>query len=222
VKCGLTKSWINDIVHDLSYFYDFTFFNTLESLKNELELKALNTNPTLTYVLIDIEDINYSLYTKSYFADNQNIKFIGIGYKKDIDEHIELIANNIGSYITIGNHSFEVVKALKYIDSGKPYFCEETKDHLLTKYINNIKFNSRIKNSNNLKNSIPVRENFSDIESLTEKEKKVCSLLVQGLTYKEISTLMGVTIFAINQNAKSIYKKLKVRSRGELSYRMSS
>ena len=222
VKSGLTRSWINGIVHDLASIYNFTFFNSLESLKNELELKLLNTNSTSIFVLIDIEDVNYSLYTKSYFADNENIKFIGVGYKKNIDEHIELISNNISSYIIIGNQSFEIVKALKYIDKGKPYFCEETKDHLLDNYIKNIKFSNKIKNSNNLKGSIAEKETISDIEALTEKEKKVCSLLVQGLTYKEISTLIGVTTFAINQNAKSIYKKLKVRSRGELSYRMSS
>ena len=110
VKGGLTKSWVNEMVHDLSSLYDFTFFNSLESLKNELELKAINNKNTIVYVIIDIEDKNYSLYTKSYFADNENIKFIGIGYKKDIDEHIELITNNIGSYITIGNNSFEIIK----------------------------------------------------------------------------------------------------------------
>ena len=221
VKGELIRSWINEIAHDLSSIHNFIFFNSLQSLKNELELKELNIYPTVIYVLIDIEDISYSLYTKFYFADNEYIKFIGIGHKKDIFEHIELISNNISSYITIGNNSFEILKALKNIDSGKSYFCEETKDYLLANYINNIR-SSRPENSNNFKYSIPESESFSDIESLTEKEKKVCSFLVQGLTYKEISTLMGVTTFAINQNTKSIYKKLKVRSRSELSYRMSS
>ena len=58
------------------------------------------------------------------------------------------------------------------------------------------------------------------IKPLSEKERKVSDLLAQGLSYKEIATVMGVTTFAINQNAKSIFKKLNVRSRAELSYRM--
>jgi DNA-binding NarL/FixJ family response regulator len=68
----------------------------------------------------------------------------------------------------------------------------------------------KITNSNNLE----------IVKELTVKEKKVSSLLSQGLSYKEIASVMGVTTFAINQNAKSIFKKLNVRSRSELSYRM--
>ena len=82
------------------------------------------------------------------------------------------------------------------------------------------KLDNKIKGSNNLVKLKPEIETGIDIEALTEKEKKVCSLLIKGLTYKEISTLLGVTVFAINQNTKSIYKKLKVRSRAELSFRM--
>ena len=59
-----------------------------------------------------------------------------------------------------------------------------------------------------------------DINALTEKERKVSQLLTQGLSYKEIAQLMGVTTFAINQNTKRIYKKLSVRSRSELSFRL--
>ena len=64
------------------------------------------------------------------------------------------------------------------------------------------------------------KNNDLDINALTEKEKKVAELLTQGLSYKEIAQLMGVTSFAINQNTKRIYKKLSVRSRSELSYRL--
>jgi len=220
VKGGLTNSWLNDIASDLSSIYDFSFHNSLESLKNEIDFKKIKSNPIKIFVIIDVEDINYALYTKSYFSDYSNIEFIGVGYNKDINEHIELISNNIRSYITIGNKSIEFIKALKNIESGKYYLCDETKDHLLSYYFNNYKLDNKIKGSNNLVKLKPEIETGIDIEALTEKEKKVCSLLIKGLTYKEISTLLDVTVFAINQNTKSIYKKLKVRSRAELSFRM--
>ena len=221
VKGGLTNSWLNEIANDLSNIYDFSFHNSLESLKNEIDFKKIKSNPIKIFVIIDVEDISYALYTKSYFSDYSNIEFIGVGYNKDINEHIELISNNIRSYITIGNKSIEFIKALKNIESGKYYLCDETKDHLLSYYFNNYKLDNKIKGSKNLVNLNPEKETAGiDIEALTEKEKKVCSLLIKGLTYKEISTLLGVTVFAINQNTKSIYKKLKVRSRAELSFRM--
>ena len=54
--------------------------------------------------------------------------------------------------------------------------------------------------------------------SLTKKEEIVIEYLLQGLTYMDMSRLIGVTTFAINQRIKSIYKKLGINSRSELSY----
>jgi DNA-binding NarL/FixJ family response regulator len=222
VKSKLAKSWINNISNDLSFIYNFRFYNSLDTLKNELDLKEINSNLVKIYVIIDVEDINYALYTKSYFSQNDNIKFIGVGYKKNVNEYIELIENNIFSFIIIGSDSIEIFNALKSVEKDISYFCKETNDHLLANYIKNIKHSNKIKSNNKLINTIDIPETIIDTLALTEKEKKVCSLLMQGLSYKEIATLIGVTVFAINQNTKSIYKKLKVRSRGELSFRMSS
>jgi DNA-binding NarL/FixJ family response regulator len=220
VKGGLAYSWLNDIAKDLSSFYDFSFHNSLESLKNEIEFIQLKSNPKKIYIIIDVEDISYALYTKSYFSDYSNIEFIGVGNNKDINEQIELISNNICSYIVVGNNSIELVKALKSIENGKYYLCDETKDYLLAYYFNKHKSNNKFNATNKLYKLNNEIETGKDIEALTEKEKKVCLLLTKGLTYKEISTLLGVTVFAINQNTKSIYKKLKVRSRAELSFKM--
>jgi DNA-binding CsgD family transcriptional regulator len=44
-------------------------------------------------------------------------------------------------------------------------------------------------------------------------------MLIKGITYKEIAGAIGISGFTVNQRAKAIYKKLNVRSRGELSYR---
>jgi DNA-binding CsgD family transcriptional regulator len=46
--------------------------------------------------------------------------------------------------------------------------------------------------------------------------------LTKGHSYKEIAEIIGLTTFSVNQKAKSIYKKIGVRSRAELSYRILS
>ena len=58
---------------------------------------------------------------------------------------------------------------------------------------------------------------FNNLD-FTKKQKEVCDYLLKGYTYKEIAKFLGVTIFTVNQRTKSIYKKLKVNSRNELSY----
>ena len=57
--------------------------------------------------------------------------------------------------------------------------------------------------------------NVNDFKNLTEKEKIVLQLLVDGLLYKEIGAQMNVTIDAIKKHTQSIYDKLHVRTRSE-------
>jgi DNA-binding NarL/FixJ family response regulator len=206
--------WFSKVKEDLDRLYNFNFHSNLNSLKNELDIKM-----NISIVIIDIENEKYSLFTKSYFNQHENIKFIGVGYKKGIAQIINLIENNIFSYISIEDSGLGLVKAINSARKGKPYFCDETKDYLIDSYISSM-------NTKNKKyfvtgeDKTPNSNNLEIVKELTVKEKKVSNLLSQGLSYKEIASVMGVTTFAINQNAKSIFKKLNVRSRSELSYRM--
>jgi DNA-binding NarL/FixJ family response regulator len=206
--------WFNKMKEDLHGVYNFNFHSNLNSLKNELEIKM-----NISIVIIDIENEKYSLFTKAYFNEHEHIKFIGVGYKKGIAQIINLLENNIISYISIDDNGLGLVKAINSVRKGKSYFCDETKDYLIDSYISSM-------NSKNKKyfvtgeDKTPNSNNLEIVKELTVKEKKVSSLLSQGLSYKEIASVMGVTTFAINQNAKSIFKKLNVRSRSELSYRM--
>ncbi|MFZ9303349.1 MAG: helix-turn-helix transcriptional regulator [Sediminibacterium sp.] len=51
---------------------------------------------------------------------------------------------------------------------------------------------------------------------LTEKQLIVFECLLKGYTYKEISQQLGISFYAVNQRAKTVYKKAGVNSRIEL------
>jgi len=212
VKERLVGNWLNNTIKDVDGLYEFKFHPSLQSLKNELELKQGKS-----IAIIDVEDINYSLFTKEYFGSTENIKFIGIGIKKEVTDIIELIKTNISSYVNIDSNSLELVKSIKSVENNKMYFCDQTKEHLVKRFIDEIQL-KKVQTQNN--EPLIAINKSEEIKSLTEKERKVSNLLAQGLSYKEIAQLLGVTTHAINQNAKSIYKKLKVRSRAELSYKV--
>ena len=53
------------------------------------------------------------------------------------------------------------------------------------------------------------------MNKLTEKEKIVLQMLVDGFLYKEIAEKLYVTIDAIKKHAHNIYEKLQVRTRSE-------
>jgi DNA-binding NarL/FixJ family response regulator len=50
---------------------------------------------------------------------------------------------------------------------------------------------------------------------LSKREKEVVGFLKNGLSYKEIAAEMFISVHAVNQHLKKIYKKLKVKSKGE-------
>lgn len=58
--------------------------------------------------------------------------------------------------------------------------------------------------------------NTSDDKQLTEKEHTVCFLLKEGLKYEEIAQRLGLSCNGVRYYIKSIYKKLRVKSRVEL------
>jgi len=207
--------WFNKVKEDLDKVYNFNIHKNINSLKNELEIKQ-----KLSIVIIDVENVSYSLFTKAYFNDHNHIKFIGVGYKKSAEKILDLFENNIISYMSVEDSGLGLVKAINSARKGKPFlFDDETNDFIIKTYLKSIilknKKDSEISDEKHTNNN-----NSEIIKALTVKENKVCSLLSQGLSYKEIASLLGVTTFAINQNAKSIFKKLNVRSRSELSYRM--
>jgi DNA-binding NarL/FixJ family response regulator len=220
-KSKIVKNWILSIEADLDKIVEFNYHLTLESLKNELDIKLKST-----IAIVDLTDSNFSLYTKNYFGNAKNIKFIGIGTKLEISDLKTIVDSNVDSFIEVGNSSIELIKAIKSIKNNQKYFCEQTKEQILRELIVQIENgNNEIKvlksiNSNELIDLYARKPLDLKVETLTEKEKKVTQLLTQGLSYKEIANILGVTSFAINQNAKNIYKKLKVRSRSELSYRI--
>ena len=211
IKHKLILQWGLNNLKDIEEFYKVIPFNNFKSLKNELDIRE-----GITVILIDVEDINFSLITNEYLTNNPNIKFIGIGIKKDTDEVIALIKNNIFSYVSIDSDILDFLKSIKFAKIGRPYLSEYTKDELIKKYIKEIQISVKQKYATISDKII----NSNEIVALSPKERTVIKLIVKGMTYKEIANLLGVTTFSINQNTKSIYRKLKVRSRSELSFKI--
>jgi DNA-binding NarL/FixJ family response regulator len=59
------------------------------------------------------------------------------------------------------------------------------------------------------------QQQHAEYIQLTEKEKEVLKLLVDGLSYKMIAEKAGVSFHTIHTHIKHIYDKLHVNSKGE-------
>ena len=211
----------NELAVELKNVFEFKFFNSIDSLKNEVLIKQ-----NQIVCLIDIEDEIYKLTTNNFFTSNKNVKFVGIGFRKNIDQIIEMFNNNITAFIHIQNKFIDLINAVEKVKDSKHFVCDTIKDEVVDKYLElyldikkDIAYEKILNNIfNNTSNTSNTNNNNNIF--ITEKEKKVLDFLIQGLSYKEIAALLNISTFSVNQKASSIYKKLNVKSRSELSFKV--
>lgn len=55
-----------------------------------------------------------------------------------------------------------------------------------------------------------------DIESLTQTERKIAQMAVNGLTNEEIAIVANITVATVKVHVRSLFKKLNIRRRHEL------
>ena len=65
--------------------------------------------------------------------------------------------------------------------------------------------------------AFPVREPARALDSLTEAERAVATLVIDGLSNAEIATRRGTSVRTVANQLQSLYRKLNVASRLELA-----
>lgn len=205
------KKWFMPLISEISTSNEFIIHKNLESLYSAL----LNTK-TKRIIILDIEDQASIEYFKSIFHSFDNVYIIAIGLNKPFKEVINFISLGFKGFIDLNFTSIELIQMLNKVMNGSKYISTLQQEYLL-----NILSDDSNYLLNNSTTTVNGKVKYA-VKSLTEKEKVVCELLIKGMTYKEIAGVIGVTSFTINQRVKGIYKKLDVRSRGELSFRYLS
>lgn len=64
-------------------------------------------------------------------------------------------------------------------------------------------------------NPAPQRASAHDELSLTEREKAVLDLVLEGYPYKQIADTLDLSVYTVNFHIRNIYGKLQVHSRSE-------
>jgi DNA-binding NarL/FixJ family response regulator len=94
-------------------------------------------------------------------------------------------------------------KRKKEIENQNFYFDNS----VINQIINLVKKdNISAKDVTSINDSAPTSTTNKDISisALTEKEMRVCKLLTQGYSYKEIAEIIGLTTYTVNQKSKNI------------------
>ncbi len=204
------KKWFLSIIGDIELNHDYVLHNNLEALYSSLlSIKSKRL------IILDIEDQVSLEYYRIISLSFDNVYIIALGLNKPIENVIQYFSIGFKGFIDLNFTSIELYQIINKVTNGSKYLSIAQQEQLLN-YLSE-------KSDMILSGSLTTNSTIKNvIKALTDKEKRVCELLIKGMTYKEIASAIGVTTFTINQRVKAIYKKLDVRSRGELSFRYLS
>ncbi len=187
----------------------------------DLLMNSLMTVRRSITVIIDVDSeihVDYFNKLNDHFND---IKCISISKNIEIQKLIQIHKMGFLAHIDLEYTSLDIIQALRKVSKDERFLSQsQIKDFINFVLNNNLQ---NLSESSNEKVNLNIEsKDFNVIKVqnyLTTKEKSVCEFLLKGYSYKEISDALGTSTFTVNQRVRSIYRKLEVRSRAELSYK---
>jgi len=159
-----------------------------------------STTPDLIITDISLPDIS-GIDIASHISENYNhIKILILSMHTSEEFITKALKAGANGYLPKDTSMNELLEAIHIIHRGENYFNKNISDTILRSIIKNSK--SDIDNSNN--------------KSLTKREKEIISLVVDGLTNKEIADKLFISIRTVDSHKNNIMQKLNLKSSVDL------
>ena len=152
---------------------------------------------TLTDLCRSVEDIVYQ---------NKSIKIIIMGNDYDVISIRKLFNKGIKSYLDKNSRYDEFIKSIQALLLNEIYICDYAKNRMLN-FINH----------DHRQNKIHIKD------PLTRRELEIMKLICDGLSSKDISEKLFISINTVETHRKRILLKLNVKnSVGVVKYAMEN
>lgn len=128
-------------------------------------------------------------------TENKSIKIIIIGSNYDIIDIRKLFNKGIKSYLDKNSRYDEFIKSIQALLMNEIYICDHAKDRMVN-FISN----------EQEQNKIHIRD------PLTKREMEILKLICDGLSSKDISEKLFISINTVETHRKRILLKLNVKN----------
>jgi DNA-binding NarL/FixJ family response regulator len=136
--------------------------------------------------------------TKRILAHNSQIKIIAITSCEDDVYPSRLLQAGAFAYLTKRTEPAEVIKAIKMVVAGKPYFSQEIAQQLA------------------LKNTSLWHETNSPFDQLSQRELQIAMMTVKGEKPVAIAETLNISAKTINSYRYRIFEKFNISNDVEL------
>ena len=197
----------------------------LESLlsDNKIEHKLISSVNELIDHLSNISVVNIVFHldnnvfteivlTRIQSQFKEKINTLVLSNTPDADQGIRLLSNNIRGYANSFLAPQKFLVALSVIEQGEIWAGAILIDHILHKTINNSSLEDK-KNRNTINGLI--------LKQLSEREQQIAQHISIGQTNHAIADDLFISERTVKAHLTSIYKKLNIRNRLELTLKLS-
>jgi len=175
----------------------FSFSSIEQFISKQSQIK---TAPFLVFIDIGLPGISgvegVGIISKYY----PNAHLVILSGNTDNDIIWQSIAKGASGYLLKPVSFSEIKKQIEIVKNGGALISPEIAQVLIGK-VNNLG---------------KERRTSYESDKLTARENEVMAQLVNGLAYKEIANVLGISVTTVNDHIKNIYSKLNVNSKAEL------
>jgi two-component system, NarL family, response regulator NreC len=157
-------------------------------------------NPEIVIMDIAMPLLNGIEATSQMMKRNSQIGVIILSMHSDEDYLLSALNAGAKGYLLKDSAEDDVVKAIRSVSHGTPYFSPEIAKTLLEDHM-------RFLQQRNLQDSYEV---------LTEREKEVLQLLAEGKSNKEVATILNVSVYTIDTHRLHLMQKLNLHNTAEI------
>jgi len=170
-------------------------FDLVAEAKNGREAVALcrQTKPDVILMDLMMPEMDGLAATRAILQDDPGIRIIAITSFEDEELVQGVLAAGAISYLLKNVTSDELVNAIRAAASGKSTLSPEAARVLIQ----------------------ATRPSKQPVDELTEREKEVLNLVVQGQSNQQIADALVISITTVKSHISSILSKLQVSSRSE-------
>ena len=166
----------------------FIVVGSAESGEEAIEL-AKNTRPKIALIDINMHEMNGFEATKQIKKISPGTKVIGVSMHSMPAYAKKMLSVGASGYVTKNSSKDEFIQAILDVNEGKISICEEVKN---------------IITNQEMEQESPKH----DINSLSKRELEIVQLIKRGLSSKEISGQLSVSVKTIEVHRYNILKKL--------------
>ncbi len=163
---------------------------------NDLYALLKNTTPDVIITDISMPDIS-GIEVARYVSENYpQVKILILSMHSNEEFITKALSVGANGYLPKDTSMSELLKAINAIYNGENYFNKSISDTILKSLIN--------------------KQKGSSVKALTNREKEIINLVVEGLTNKEIADKLFISVRTVDSHKNNIMQKLNLKSSVEL------